>query len=98
MTCAALYSDTDSGLLRVTWTPPENPQFDIDYYRVRVYKDGQLYTSKKEFNELEIDVPFGIYTASVSIVSTCGTVSSVSMCETVRIEQMLQQMGQTSSG
>ncbi|XP_064404014.1 uncharacterized protein LOC135349414 [Halichondria panicea] len=66
---------TFSGDMTLSWTPPLNPQFDIDYYIVRIYVDGILNTTRSSRdNSLDIDVP-GNITATVSTVSTCDKVS-----------------------
>ncbi len=74
--CAELIS---SRSVLVSWTPPANPQFDIDYYLVRVYRNGVFYTtSTSRNNSLDFEddiIPFEEISADVSTVSTCGTIS-----------------------
>ncbi len=68
--------------MNVSWTPPGNPQFDIDHYIVRSYRDGQLYTTMTTRNEsLIVELPSsGEVYADVRTVSTCGTISSPIQC------------------
>ena len=69
--------------MNVSWTPPENPQFDIDHYIVRSYRDGQIYTATTRDESLLVEISGETY-ADVRSVSTCGTISSAQRCpETV---------------
>ena len=68
---------TFSGDTTVSWIPPLNPQFDINYYIVRMYVDGVLYTTRSSRdNGLDVKLPSGEITADVRTVSTCGSVSA----------------------
>ncbi len=68
---------TFSGDTTVSWTPPLNPQFDIDYYIVRIYVDEVLYTTRSSRdNGLDVTLPSGEITADVRTVSTCGSISA----------------------
>ncbi len=61
----------------VSWIPPLNPQFDIDYYIVRIYVNGVLYTTRSSRdNSLDVKLPSGEITADVRIVTTCGSIST----------------------
>ncbi len=54
-----------------------NPQFDIDYYIVRIYVNGVLYTTRSSRdNGLDVKLPFGEITADVRTVTTCGSTSA----------------------
>ena len=68
---------TFSGDTTVSWIPPLNPQFDINYYIVRIYVDGVLYTTRSSRdNGLDVKLPSGEITADVRTVSTCGSISA----------------------
>ncbi len=67
--------------MNVSWTPPENPQFDIDHYIVRSYRDEELYTTMTTRNEsLIVELPSGVVYADVRTVSICGTISPSMRC------------------
>ncbi len=70
--------------MNVSWTPPENPQFDIDHYIVTSYRDGQIiYTTTTRNESVLVEISGETY-ADVRSVSACGTVSSAQRCpETV---------------
>ncbi len=81
----------DNGLIRVSWTPPENLHFDIDYYCVRIYINGTLYTTSNYSGEnfLNILVPSGDVNADVSVVSKCGTESPATQTEVIQVSSGL---------
>ncbi len=54
-----------------------NPQFDIDYYTVRIYVAGVLHTTRNSRdNGLDVKLPSGEITADVRTVTTCGSISA----------------------
>lgn len=69
-------------LINVSWTPPINTLFDIDYYIVTSYLDGQFYSNTTTHNNnIILKLPPGEISIDVSTVSTCGTISRPIKCD-----------------
>ncbi len=77
VTSDGLTGNTKTRSVRVSWTPPVDPQFDIDFYLVRINVSGTLYTTRTSRNtSLDIAVLSGEITADVRTVTTCGSISA----------------------
>lgn len=77
---AARMSSPGNNVVRVDWTLPLNPPFDIEYTRVNIRStDGSFFftnDSRGDYIELIVADVALTYEANVQTVTTCGSVSS----------------------
>lgn len=73
--------------MNVSWSAPENPQFDVDYFIVRSFRKGEIFTMTQTTRDESLLVEISGETfAEVQTVSACGTISSAQQCDLVSVE------------